>query len=737
MKISFKKLKLMLIMAVVLSILSVMVYSRLVGDLTSPVNEFNAIKGGNVNTGNMTFIWNATPSHPTANISNGTLWTNISGTWKLNASNYTFAAIGAEVERQLTWLDTGILEADLPDNLVFVWGIEVCNNKSDYTKESITLDTDAFGIVFDNNTGCTGNCNYTIIVKAGIGFLSNFPASSLDGIMNSTTSRGLESSACKLNDSSVGRFYCNQTRIVWNGSANFEESIIESNILVNYTISDNCRFTENRTVFVNDAPSITINIPTDFQVFDSSTVSVNITVTGDSAEYGCEIYTNDTGTFRATSGSFVAVNNSDVVSPIVVTSENVTLNVRCFESESGNIHGWAENITILVDITNPDITILSPEDNSFSNQKHSSVDASVNISLNVTDYNADSCILRVNGTDNETISYENNVQFFMRFNASDGFYNWNILCNDTARRTTETINRSITIDTLTPGLNRIRNYSQLGNCKGFTVEFNATEEVNLTFTYGLTASSESFTEIEADFAINQTTTLTFNETYETDFFGNSTICDRAGNCNDTIPEMTITSPVSLCNGWNLWGVYDIVNLVNISTQTAADFVYWWNNTPQDWIFYSSTSTTDSDVILRAGNSVHLFNSVNYTWFRNSTGTPQYDFNLTIGHNYLPLYYSTIMGNLSHIQFRNTTGGNTTDADNPYGNGSLSFNFTFFNVYNNTKQEWVSSIFSWQRNNDTIVGAPNKIGLDVLHVFAVANITVNMTSNGQVFGNWSE
>ncbi len=746
------KMKLSILMLFILIVSSVLVYSRLLSEPLSPIDEFYAIKGGTLELGNITFSINATPSHESAAIQNVTLWTNISGTWESNFTNVTAGAVNTKVNRLFFPTNTSIFSRNLADGLVFIWGVQICDNKTNFLDESVNLLSGGGGIIFDNHTNTTGDglceqpeCNSSTIVRAASGFLSNFPVSSLDGAFNST-SGNLLPGACKLNDSSTGLFYCNETVETYNATVLVKtETIIESNINVNYTVVDTCRFSVNRTIFVEDAPTITLNSPATSAFSSTQTVTLNITVSGDSDEYGCLVYTNDTGTWRQEDGSIVATNNTHITFPKVFSeNDGIVWGVRCHESTNGNILGWSSNNTISIDITNPSVVFIAPDNDSFKTSLTFHFNGTVN------DSNLAACKIFLNTTNgaswtnwtaethNESITSmtTNTVfNFSEKTFAADNNVQWTLGCNDSAGNIGfASGNRTVQIDTTFPGILRNINYSQLGDCKGFTVEFNSTEPVNMTFRYGLASKSVTFSDIESDFEKNKTPTLTFNNTYETNFFANSTICDEAGNCNNSLPEMTIVSPVSLCTGWNLWSIHDTtINLVNLSVDTTADFVYWWNNTPQKWIFYTDTSTSDSDAVLGIGDSVHLFTSTNNTWFRNNTGTPQYDLNVTTGHNYLPLYYGTVMGNLSYMQFRNTSGGNVTDSTNIYGVGGLEFEIDFFNVFNNSAQKWVTSIFTWSRNNDTLVGTAGK---DVLHVYSEQNISVNMTTGGQVFGNWS-
>ena len=193
------KIKLITFMLFITILLAMVIYANVVAEQISPEDEFYGIKGGNVDTDNITFIINGTPSSVDANITNITIWTNISGTWKANYTNDTSGTAGEKVNRIFPLTDTSIF--NLSNGLRYVWGAQVCDNKSFFIDESINLDTNAFGIVFDNTSSdCgVGGCNYTVKIEAGIGHTSNFPVSTLDGVSNSTTGNGM-SGACMLNN---------------------------------------------------------------------------------------------------------------------------------------------------------------------------------------------------------------------------------------------------------------------------------------------------------------------------------------------------------------------------------------------------------------------------------------------------------------------------------------------------------------------------------------------------------
>ena len=261
--------------------------------------------------------------------------------------------------------------------------------------------------------------------------------------------------------------------------------------------------------------------------------------------------------------------------------------------------------------------------------------------------------------------------------------------------------------------------------------------------------AQTHTEIEIDFAINQTQVLTFNTSYETIYFINMTPCDRAGNCNDSegdFEEFDLKSPVGLCSGWSIWSMHQQqIALSNVSSDTTSDFVYWWNATNQAWAYYTSTATGKGNHKLDLGDVVWLYDATDLTWWRNRNDTDisgRHEINLTIGHAYLPILFNTTFGNLSTEIFRNETGGNTTLGNytgilpDGLGDGGLEFQIDFFAGYNNTDHEWVSHIWGWDWKNDTTLGPYWKNGLDAIYIFTNYSLSVNLTAGGFVYANSS-
>ncbi len=733
----------------VMVLMTMIVYSLVTVKYDSPIDEFYLIKDGAV-MGNISFSANATPSGSTGVIMNISLYHNISGTWGVNYTNDTTATISTETNRIFSNPETSINSGDLSDGLVFIWNAYACDNISSFYNEDISLNSDVFTI-FDNYTNLTGDglCvaaeNYTncIIITAGRGRVANYPVSTLDQVMN-TTAEDI-STGCKLNGSTDGFFYCNQTLETYNSSGILlsTEALSTSSVKANYTISSTCRFIDtNRTVYVEEAPLVTIDNPADNSYSASTTVTIGLNVTGDSSTYSCHIYSNDTTNWIIDGGTTTFTDNIRKNTSREFNEGNIVWNSRCNEVSNSNIYGWATaNRTIIVDTTNPAITINSPVTDTYVKYIRATDGYAVKINVTVVDNNPDSCTIKINGTTNRSSVYTNGDHFDLNFNASDGNYNWNINCTDDAGRRTETANRTVTSDTIIPTLTANTNYSSTAaDCEGFTVDFTFSEIVNATFTWGTSTMAQTHSLTETDFATNQTFTLTFNNTYETNYFVNVSVDDRAENRNNSLPEMTIPSPIPLCTGWSLWSVYETISLLEYRTASGADYVYYWNNTGQGWIYSAAAGSLREDHDLKIGDVVQLYESTNTTYFRNNTGNPQYYINITGGHVYFGLYNAYKFGNISYNLFLNESGSNVTDNRSDYLGtpqaGGLEFRIDYLSSFNNSNQQYTDSIYTWSWNNDTILGKGYQNGLDTLWSFVDYNLTINFTAGGEVIGNWT-
>ena len=94
--------------------------------------------------------------------------------------------------------------------------------------------------------------------------------------------------------------------------------------------------------------------------------------------------------------------------------------------------------------------------------------------------------------------------------------------------------------------------------------------------------------------------------------------------------------------------------------------------------------------------------------------------------------------MSTVQFRNLTQGNASEGNGlPATDPFWNFSVDYYGVYNNSNLTWVTGIYGWDTNNDTVVGMGQKVFMDAVYVYTDKNVTINMTpGNGHIFANWT-
>lgn len=480
----------------------------------------------------------------------------------------------------------------------------------------------------------------------------------------------------------------------------------------------------NRTIYVDQAPTINTISPATASVVASTDVSIVYNVTGDSINYNCYLFTNDTGTWQEDGSFSLDANHTRITIPRQISQGNgIVWNVKCFENGNKypHVYGFASaNKTISVDLVAPKLS-FSPATGTGG--------SSMITSITANDSNIDTCIVVLNGTTNASnTSMVSNSAWAKTLTAKDGVYSLVATCNDSAGNSVSSSARLFELDTVIPKLSQNINYSVDGYCNAFQVQFVFNDDVNATFTYGTSSMAQTHKLADSTKKTNHTFILTFNDSYETTFYGNISFTDIGGNKNSS-HEMSINSPVSLCTGWSLWSNWDNgINLSTLYSESGADYIYKWNDSSQGWVYYSSGSTTKGKSTVNEGEVVFYYESGNRTYFRDTT-VANYTRNIRNGYNWFGLNYQPTMGELSYNQFRNSSGGNRTNQDK-------QFQFNYFSAYNNSNQNYITHIYKWSLENTTTVG---QNWLDTVHVFSNFTVTVDMNTTagyGHVTGNWS-
>lgn len=509
--------------------------------------------------------------------------------------------------------------------------------------------------------------------------------------------------------------------------------------------------TDNSTVFVERIPSISILFPADNYFSNAASniqrIEFNVSPATDGqgdANYFCNVLDNSSGTYKKTGvGVFMENGTAANISHEFKADGEIIYNIECSEKLNNNVVGTlTANRTITTDTVDPVITLVGPGSSVITRVFY--------FNATVTDVNLHTCNLYLNTTEantslwnstnfNESITSMTSgtvFNFSEKTFGEDRLVTWGVWCNDSASNGVFSSQSTVDIVTVLPGQTAVSNVSKADSCDTFNLSFDFNKEVSATIKYGTTSMSQTNTLVETSFATTQTFALDFGNNYETTHFVNLTICDAAGNCNNTIPEFQVISPIMLCTGWTIWSVYDAaINMSDYFTASTANFIYLWNITGQSWTSYSASSTGKGSFNLETGDAVYLFESTNATYFRNNTGNPRYHLNITEGDNYFGLYDDYTFGNISLNLFRNSSNGNVT-PDSMYGVGGRSFNFTHFFSYNNSAQVWVGYNALWDENNNTQLGKAYKNGLDTLWAYSEFDVSINFTPGGSIFGNWT-
>lgn len=484
-------------------------------------------------------------------------------------------------------------------------------------------------------------------------------------------------------------------------------------------------------------PTITMNLPSTLQNYSVNTISPNISVTGDASTYSCWFYYNETGNMTQKGGSVTFTDSVVAVFPNVTISDGSwKWNAKCQETGNGLAFSWGTNSTFTVDDTSPVITVNSiidghsdivPVTRQYIRAKN------FTLNLTVTEANIRNCsyyltlsnngTLALNQTNTTGISSGTSASFFTRTDVNTtGIYTFYVNCSDYSSNIGGSTRYSFTVDIVPPSWTSIANYT-INNCTHWGINFTASETLDYSTVYSGNSSNPRNVSNYTTDGTNRIHKIPLNNEWEKWYNINLTMVDLAGNYNQSTALILQYSPVPLCTGWNIYTLYDSSYYISkLKTNANASYVYWWNATAQGWVYSDATN-------LSTGNAVYIYNPADSYWFRGSSSNLAYKRNLSIGHNYLGIGYSSTFGDLSTRQFWNATGTNIT-AD------GLNFYVHYFSSWNNTGKNWVSAMYQKSWRNTTTLGRLTYGGLDTLWIWSDFNISVDVNSTGYVYGNWS-
>lgn len=773
--------------------------------------------------------------------SNATLYSNQSGSWaaigSVNVSNSSIdkgdLANGSNNELSYTFPPHFAL-FPIRSTGVIAWRIYGCVNASDGSGlgDNCVYSTNRTIIMRDtpfqeprSNLYFPDDKRYWLLgasINTNLTFMANITTNSTRGLTNFTLYTNLSGSWAAVNY--TNRTYVGTGNRKWgdkNRSTNIHLSPKQLNLPINSTItnfkwafyvclnatnrSDNiisCAFSGNRTIHVGKSPGINLSSPYPGSVLDSGTINATALIDGSADAYSCDIYSNETGNYTIEKHVTFLDATSKSFEFLLGNSGHFMWNMRCENSDNSNIFGWNEtNSTVIISTAAPVVTINSPSDGGYNihQEPGSERDTSANITINytVTGSQLSGCALYINGTYNSTnntrlVSGSTYILWGVK-NSTAGTlgirndYRINIVCNASNEFATTSSNSDIIVDVTAPSILTNKTYVNKGSCDNFHVNVTTNEPANATIKWYWTAKNTSasnyFNEANLSFTTATKVPITFNDNYERRIYMNISVCDAGGNCNISQKELDMIaySPVKLCAGWSLYSIYDTnTSLFDVYTDSQAEFVYYWNQSVQSWIYYSSAATTygdwrlsstglttaeagpfnQGDENITSGSVVHLYTSTNTTWFRTNSNLDvpksallDYIRELSDGHAYLSVYTPKTFGTLSYKTFQNET--NVRPGAENSTIGAVNFRFDYFAGYNNSAQQWVNHHFRWNISNSTTLGNSYtttgtgdsneyyRSGVDTLWVFVPNDLTLNMTNStdattvlGGILRSWS-
>ncbi len=742
-------------------ILSLMVYA-ISTSLDSPIASFID------DDGYLDLKGRCTPTSG-QNITNATLFSNVDGTWKANKTFEVDRTIGIGARVDVVYYANFTNYINQSSEGTFQWNILCTDNSTDadsfannrtiiveYANPTITAITPADGVYDLDGHGINSSCTVsptsgwnttTIELWTDIGgtwtlnnTISLATPTEQDYILNYTI------------NSADNQSILDGTDVTW-GCAAVQEKNFTAAGDTSIEVVTSTYFMPNRTINVEYPPEVVLNKPDDAAWSNSPDDLFNFTPISaftSSIVFYCQMWTNDSGTWSVSKGSFSARNNTPYTfNHQLQDKSDISWGILCQEGANANVLNYSINRTINIDRTAPVVTLDTIANNPPVSYYNSD---SLLINYTLTELNPTDVSLYLNGTLNVTddgYSGKNNLTIS---GFDDGVYSILLNATDSASSAGVSTSYLFTIDTDIPSLTAFGNTSVSGSENDRFFNVSSDEEVNITIHYGTTTAMNSNQGNSTFQTIQNMTIDGFEE--NTVYYWNISACDRAGNCNQSSlvwNAFDFTFPWKLIAGWSYYGVYDAaINFSDILDQSESEFVYYWNQTNQEWI--SATSGGSTEMNFQVGTSVGggrnvvvIYEETNSTWARNTTDPGFYTYNITVGDNYIRLPTDYTFGNLS-LSFLNGSYNHNdhTSVNSGYNFGvelsqtpeGVEYNLTqfWYSAYNNTGVTWEPYyVYNQSAENNTLITVPGPQEVIWIH-----QDEDNLTWNGtNIVGNWTD
>ena len=698
------------------------------------------------------------------NITNATLWTNIGGTWQRNKTiQVSSLTAGGNITANTTWYFNWTNVINRTAEGSFIWNIE-CNemnwsngsiinkasagnqtNRVEYSKPTISItggpeddsyDLDGTGFNFTADANAVGN-QWSL---TRLDLWVNVTGTSYSWRVNETNFVPQYLGNASQLTSNFSNLTVNQDGaiITWGFAATQQNLNWSDSLYPNVTKQV---FTANRTIRVEFPPNITIRRPSDGNWSQNRQTRINFSVQSSytsGTTFACLLFANDTGSWQNNGGTFFVVNGTYEILPTFEERADLRYGIKCAENANQNIYNWSINLTLRTDFTNPTVTVATPNNTITKSNVTIRFTPSDNMNLSgvtiFTNFNAGNFF--VNYSNASPISGEAMSVVFEGIN--EGEYNFSIELNDSSGRKVRTGNYTAIVDTVKSNIFSIKNVTYDRYCDRLNITWSTNETTNFTIYYGTTPNVTT-TYINNSAQVNQSYIINFGLDSEVTYYFNITSCDRANNCNNS-EQFSIDMPARICTGWNYYGIYDsIINLSTIQNQSGADYVYFWNQTKQNWVsMVAGLSSSSANQIgkRRDAHVVLLYENTNSTWRRNVSNAGYYQYNITSGDNFVNLPIDFTVGNFTESLLNNSrefpsTIGNETNGG-IINNGTIygPWNITYMAFYNNSNNRWISHVWNFTYTNMTQV---KPFGIETAWFYSDYNLTWNGTG---IVGNWT-
>lgn len=640
-------------------------------NLQTPANEgnFNASSGdfcfnvtGDFDSGDP--FWNTTVNNEAIDI--------------FNLSSGTFGYTQHGDVTNVLWIGSASLNCNLTDD-------KACGNFTD--SGYITLNR-SFATVNKSKTTYAINYSYGKRPTTNV-FFDCYLFQNSTGLMNSTSFPLTNLTGIIAHRGEIATYYGEGVRNASFAPQYCFHNIDIPNFVGNKTWGIFCRAvsntsdynrindSSNRRTFWNDYtnPSITVNGPSDEASASSTTVTINITAIDDNADK-CQLWTDFNGTYQTNTSEIRSYTNNTWFNFTPITAPTT---VAIF-NEAHNI----SSNSVTVDLIDAGISSVSIGNTSFT----ALCSASASVTCN---YTSSTGVIVVN-----TTMGAGNQRIYVNYTYADREKHWKVICNDSVGRSTTAGNYTVYIESTSPAIFDIRNATY--SYTGFTIYWNTSENTNGSIKWGTTSA---VTDGNATSTSSFTTThsaVINNLVADKLYYFNMTNCDIYGNCNSTQGSINFGFPIYPT--WNWYPVLEVgINLQNISYQSGATTVSWFNQTGQEFISFINGTSTNGDVALVRGDAIALYSNIGNVWNNrnltnsqtaevlNETGTIssgaytlsiiEYGIDaVSIGNS----SFTTSCSRASSVTCNFTSAGVVT-ANLTIGDTAVSFNYTYQKRFN--------------------------------------------------------